>query len=63
MKKASQRLFRDNFDNLVTERYRKLYPHFEFEHRFRRLPLFPKVVLYSNVSSVEKFVEQYIFCY
>jgi hypothetical protein len=59
MRKASEKLFRDNFNNMVTNQYRKLYPHFEFEHKFRRLPLYPKVILYSNVPSVEKFAEQY----
>lgn len=58
MKKLAQRLFRDNLDTNVLHQFKKKYPHFEYERKFRRIPLYPKIVLYSNVTSVDRFLEQ-----
>lgn len=56
MRKITNKFWRDNFEARVTNQFRKMYPHFEFEHQFRRLPIAPKIVLYSNVPSVDKFI-------
>lgn len=60
MKKLANKMMRDGFENSVTNAFRKMYPNFEYEHRLRRLPLYPKIVLYSNVASVDRFMEKYL---
>lgn len=59
MKKYMAKAIRDNYDTNVLRAFRKFYPNFEYEHRFLKLPLYPKIILYSNVASVDRFLEQY----
>ncbi len=58
MRKLASKFLRDNLDNKITNEFRKVYPHFEFEHRYRRMPTYPKIILYSNLASVDRFIEQ-----
>lgn len=56
MRKIANKMFRDNYETLINNKFRRLYPHFEFEQSFLRLPAYPKIVLYSNVPTIDKFV-------
>lgn len=58
MRQVANKFIRDNLDNRITNQFRKAFPHFEFEYRFRRLPIYPKIVLYTNVGSAERYIEQ-----
>lgn len=58
MRKIANKMFRDNYETLINNKFRRLYPHFEFEYSFLRLPSYPKIVLYSNVPTIDKFVSQ-----
>lgn len=60
MKKVAQKFMRDNMQQNIQKQMKALYPNFEFEHQFLRLPVYPKIILYSNVASVDHFISQYI---
>lgn len=56
MKALAQKLLRGSIEQDVIKGLRKKYPHFEIEHRFRKIPTFPKIVVYSSIASVDKFL-------
>lgn len=59
MKAVAQKFLRGRLDVDVVNQLKKKYPHLEFEHRLRKIPTYPKIVVYSSVSSVDKFLERY----
>lgn len=60
MRKFAQKFMRDNMQQKIQNQMKSLYPNFEFEHQFMKLPTYPKIILYSNASSVDQFISQYI---
>ena len=58
MRKIADKFFRDNMQQSILNQVRKAHPNFEFEHRFMRLPVYSKIILYSNVQSVDSFASQ-----
>ena len=53
-----KRYLRDNLEAHIVQNYRRIFPHFEMESQFMRIPTHPKIILYSNVASVDKFIEK-----
>lgn len=60
MKRTAQKFMRDNMQTQIQKQMKALYPNFEFEHQFLRLPIQPKIIVYSNLASVDRFISQYI---
>lgn len=60
MRKVAQKFMRDNMQQKIQNQMKSLNPNFEFEHQFMKLPTYPKIILYSNASSVDQFISQYI---
>lgn len=58
MKTVFRKMARDNMEAKIVEQYRQLFPHFEMDAQFMRVPTYPKIVLYSNVASVDRFIEK-----
>ena len=63
MKALNEKFLRSNMERIIVQHYKNIYPHFEFEQNARKVPLYPKIVVYSNVASVDKFLEQYLSQY
>lgn len=59
MRKVAQKFVRDNMQQKIQNHMKTLYPNFEFEHQFLKLPVYPKVILYTNVPSVDRLISQY----
>ena len=58
MRKVAQKFIRDNQESKITSMFKSLYPNFEYEHRLLKMPIFPKIVVYSNVASVDRYLEE-----
>lgn len=63
MKAVANKYMRARLEVDTIKQLKKQYPHFEFEHRIRKVPIYPKIVVYSSVASVDKFLERYYSSY
>ena len=51
---------RDNMEQHIIQKYKKIYPQFEMESSALRVPNFANVVIYSNVTSADDFINKYL---
>ena len=63
MKTLAQKMLRGRVEQDIIKGLKKKYPHFEIEQSMRKVPINPKIVVYSNVASVDKFLEEYQWPY
>ena len=63
MRTLFKKFMRDNTEARIIRKYKEIYPHFEMDARSLRIPHVPKIIVYSNASALNPFLQKYYSSY